>query len=546
MNVSFEGCEGGQTLKQRGGSAGLGPECAAPVVQLLRQNGDPVTEGYVMVSKVAPDQMFDTGDMNFPMPCTSNCDPDTFRPEATGLGPDQVVEFKVEVLPWDGRAVDDIPVFRAISDGSGNYRSERELRLVSNDDPGGDVTAYYDDDPWLQQSDKNRQTILVALEDRVRVTTIVDGVDEPAVEWQVGASAGAVDALGNPDPNAVRRANLKWIVPDVITSTVPNVITSRVSEDFAQASIYFRNVGVDFVSTTLKSVLSIRYVREGMSGTTQTGSISFDVVDTSTQALLAQVNYPSYVVGSTTSTVVAEIQRQLTAAGLAPSFFNGRDGDHSEKAIVIGRLSEVRVANLTFSGDIEMWPYELDPAKFERSQERLLTAAASKDTNDQSIDFIVVEDGSLGNKPSGGPILGIALTEPPTGASSLSIVENTVFVIESAADDKDDYAMVAGHEIGHVLFQETIPGGISGEEEHHPDSRNLMDRSEGGPSTWPAPQVNPNESVSGSKRLTPEQQLHARCMSGPTSDQTTLPCPLGNDAANPRPTLLLPLGVTQQ
>ena len=131
------------------------PDPTTPVVRLLRQNGDEVTEGYVMVSKVAPDEMFQTSNMGFDMPCDTTCtaygdpdldtsyDPDTIRPEGIGLAEYDAddVTFLVEVLPWDGRSVEMIPEFESVradaadADGTWRYRSVRELRLVSNGRP---------------------------------------------------------------------------------------------------------------------------------------------------------------------------------------------------------------------------------------------------------------------------------------------------------------------------------------------------------------------------------------------------------------------------
>lgn len=53
----------------------------------------------------------------------------------------------------------------------------------------------------------------------------------------------------------------------------------------------------------------------------------------------------------------------------------------------------------------------------------------------------------------------------------------------------------------------------------------------------------PYEAVDGSKRLTAEEHLHARCMSGMSSDRATLVCPLGSDPTGP--VLLQALGQNQ-
>lgn len=385
-------------------------DCPEPVVRLLRQNGDEVTEGYVMVSKVAPDQMFQTSNMDFPMPCTSNCtaygnfDPDTFRPEVTGLVLGQTVEFKVEVLPWDGRAVDDIPEFESVradaadADGTWRYRSVRELRLVSNGRPtqGAPGPSKYDDDPFLI-ADRDRQTILVALEDRVRVTTMINEAPGPVQEWQVGASAG------NPDSNAVRRAQLSWTVAVGNDSAVPDVIADRLSEDWAQAGIYFRNVGS--IGTLdvggIRSVLSIQHERR-RTITSSGGIIEFDVLNDQTGALLDHISQP-YGPNTQIFTFARLIETELQTRGYAVEYILGPLRKHGERLLALEPTQPLRVANFQTSGEVEIEQYRIRTENAELPDFQIM-ALHAKDADDETIDVVATDARRLGGDRLGATI----------------------------------------------------------------------------------------------------------------------------------------------
>ena len=370
-------------------------------------------------------------------------------------------------------------------------------------------------------ADRDRQTILVALEDRVRVTTMINGVPGSVQEWQVGASSGAVDA------NAVRRAQLAWTIQVGNDSAVPDVIADRLSEDWAQARIYFRNMGSTSTLDVggIRSVLSIRHERR-RTNTSSGGIIEFDVLNDQTGALLDHISQP-YGPNTQILTFARLIESELQTRGYAVEYILGPLRKHGERLLALEPTQPRRVANFQTSGEVKVDQYEVEIEDAETPDFQIM-ALHAKDADDQTIDVVATDARRLGSDRLGATIYGG------------SRFGNTIFLTRQAADQEDDFAMVAGHEAGHAFLSNQIPGGIPGNESHHPDSRNLMDKDESGE------RMNggrPFETIDGSKRLTSAQHVHARCMSGTTSDRATLACPLGSDPSGP--VLLLPLGRSQ-
>ena len=536
-----------------------------PVVRFIRQNTAPIPssgpDAYLMVSKVRPDWLLPESDQSFqgqwgnvpfenetPQPTAPSLDTyhdrDTYRIEVSGLPPslaERRLRFRLDL---DGEPIwaDGVEGQNALAtvdyEAACNgltpemtCRTKRYLRLVSNARPAeGSITAAgaYDDEK------AGTMTLRVELGDQVDASAFLAGAadGDPERELTPGGVALPVgQPAGGSTDDAVQQAIVMWHVflrDNLATQAAPDVITDRMSEDWAQASIQFqqaapaRGVTADGLLNTLVLTVPRRLHAD------ETGTVSGE-------AWRGSDVYPfsvSFGPQSPTALAIAsQIDAQVTAAGgpeVTAFFLKGDDFAAAEVALVFDDArASITSSDLNLVRTGRHSPlFKLEKIDDGDDTEAVLAfARAVHDPANQatvggtSVDVVNVFVAPVGavraastSKAAAGLGTGDENSRSP----------NTLLLIEDAADVRDNLAVAAGHEAGHVLLVEDFAG--SGGSDHHPLSYNLMDASV---------EVNPNalslrfagkESLDASKRLTRGQQASARCESG-TGSSTNLCLP---------------------
>lgn len=481
-------------------------------------------EATVMVSKFRTDTNLD-GSVNFASPFSGpDADPDTFRPQVTGLEAGRDVKFRVEVLRNGVVQYDEVfeSVSGALSGGDLAYRGDQHLRLVSNAQPvSAPASATYDDDF------RGRQTIRAELEDVVRVTLQLDGNDT-FIERELPVGRPASED----GRKAVRRAELNWMTYEGLASA-PEVITERMSEDWAQAGSYFKKMG-EGTFGEITNVLLIQFGRGGLFGiggplTTAPTDDTLRVKITLESGASADIE-ADYTAGDNISQVASKLffkilqtfpNIDVEIAG-AESDLGGRRIKRADDKIylVVDVGKKVSFENFSGGKKVKLKRAEINLNKLEAHDQNVV-AMNVRDDNDQTLDVIVVPNGSMRRTELGGKIIdvqGRAFDDRDTSTR----LKNTVFLVKQAADANDDFPNVAGHEAGHVLLVGDFPGSDPdpNNRSHSLNMENLMYRI--------APTV---ETLTSAKRLTEGQHDEARCESAPATD--TLTCPGPRDTTNP-------------
>ena len=565
-------------------SATVTVEAAALTLRLLRQNDVPVplpaSGGYLMVSKVRPDWLLPSGTLPFDAPFGADPfrntlaaappsatyhDPDTWRLEATGFPTQEAAEavadrlrFRVEVLR--GEAVvfdtedgarrgdaqrDDAGQTRLASGAVGldpetntfSIRAGGFNRLVSNDRPQSGGASYtYDDDV------RGDETILVRLRDEVRVSGRIEG-EGGAPATPVGQITYTVgDAPTSSGIDAVRRVDLAWQTYERADGTrlgsVPARTTERVSEDWAQASIYFEAISDDvFASSSVTNALQVVVTGTpppggGAPQTTASGTIRVSV-----GGQVVPFTYSAGASGGDIASLLAVALRPatgVTTVGVSNSFKSNK----SFGLVVAGRYGQsVTLQGVGNSAEVELLPGlpDLDAI---RAGSRVADAVmlAVKDEDPGSIDVLTVPEPMIefGTFPDNPSLVAFARSDRP---SAVEFGTANTAVLPAYVSDGDDRRnpTTAGHEIGHVLLGPVLAREqgepASAEPEHSALTYNIMYRStvEGG-----------GDGPNDRKRITPAMHEATRCESGSSADgiPATLCASLGVDYDRTLPALL--------
>ena len=531
-------------------------------VRLLRQDGTvlppPGAGGYVMVSKVRPDWLFPLRPQRFnpsfgPFPFENDTptapsdstyyDPDTYQVEVVGL-PDSLAteqaagryQFAYEVVR--GGAVvyslnassmfdqaeasktgEAIPAGAVVSETAGNEGVVRALyfhRLVSNSEPPGGAAScsawppasISGDGGECRYDDKERGplTIPVRLNDtfRVRVLMEPEGGGTPEelgwAEYPVGQPSieNGVDA--------VRRVDLVWheyqtAAGDSIPSR-PDVAAAKVSEDWAQASIYARSQNSQPTAFTSEGLVMVLQVQVPLAGATVPDSLEIEVVFSDASESNHTISI-GYAAGATSEDIARAIVREAIAPMGAGQYSGGADSTSSYRYVSMHRadVAIVRVLNAP-SGGVDVTP-GLEPLAQTRlgSESSIVAARAIHDRDGSVIDVFAVPRRVIQFGDSTKNTLAFRSED-----------DHWLFLPPEAADGADDaYAHVLSHEVGHALLDGPFPGPDGGTEctvepgndqrpLHHAMYYNLMFCEALGQGEW----------TGGPKRLSEEQHAHIR------------------------------------
>lgn len=453
----------------------------------------------------------------------------TFRPQVTGIEAGKSVKFEVSVVR--SGSITYQHVFSSAGDTLDvdtpqeryAYRGTQHLRLVSNGRPTPSNTpsgAKYDDEY------RGEQTIRVELEDIIRVMVTADGKSVSTAQLPVGRPASEAG------PYAVRRAELSWKVLESLVVNAPSgnpiapdSVTRRMSEDWAQAGVYFEKAGEDTFST-LEGVLVLQAKRAcGLLGlgmckaAPEPGILQFEA---QLGASGFQPIAVPYSTGDLIVQIAAKVQAELIATfGLETigDILTSQSHDRERRYFVFAaphvvmrfdntassKAFELTIGDTGFLSQIES-PYELN-----------MIARGVNDSDPQTIDIIVLPSGAFYASTSGlvGDVRGRAFGDGD--GSSLQYAVNTFFVDQLGADLEDDYPFVAGHEAGHVLFDGEAPGTHPVRPDGTPDLAHITDVQ-----NLMAPLSVVVEAYDAPKRLTYDMQLDARADSGPGSNGPVL------------------------
>lgn len=538
-----------------------------PELRLLRQNDVPLdsTEipfspnrsiialcDCIMVSKVRPDQL---SPLNLGFESTykgtpyDDYDPDTVRPELTGIADSVSVGFAIEVfragsrvpIPVDGKeiasgvaSVNYVDTYRAIGetqrDSSVSYRGTRHVRFVSNSRPlSAPFGAGLYDDEWPN-------TIRVELGDVVRTRVVIgsDTLGKP-LEVRVGRPPDETDGIQKLYYDE-RTADVVWYTADTLTTAprpvTPETATARMNEDWAQAAVRFevanqttysdailQNViGVELRSAvraagqvTAADTLEAQFVRTRSAGpdtvavelTVAAGQSLLDVANKWAAQIATALGFPP------TDARVVSGESYRESEGLV------RSAGRSEQLLIVLRGPNPMYLASGVTGRQTVISQELLELRRLRVHHLGALAALIDDGVPQTIDVIPVRNGSMftGTPPASGPgpdvstvqnsrLLGKGLSDRPIPDPAVDLASrNVIFAVQSAVDERDDNPFVLGHEMGHVLDilhtdqdPQFPPGSSSLAVPVLPADTNLM--------KTPLDGV---ESLDGQKRLRPHQ-----------------------------------------
>ncbi len=498
----------------------------APKVRFVRQDdaliptpSEDTANACVRVSKFKTDVEL-PGSVGFDSPYAAgqsragNGDPDTFRPQVMGVATGRTVEFRIEVerggATVGSATVAAVEGVQTTSGGASvvTYRASKHLRLVSNAPPpsGRPSGSRYDDEH------AGDQTLRVELSDVVRAYLVVDGKDTGGLfELPVGRPGSESGR------NAARTGRLVWHTFNRVNSD-PAFVRDRVSEDWAQASIQFENIGAgdSFSSAVDDNLILVEFGRsERRSGrTSSAGSLTATVAvgGASPQTLTL-----TYAEDLTLLGVVAvlrqQIADQLGLSALNIHFQSAVTLDESKAELA--RLNAVdrfflAIApgqNITVSNVRGDRAVRLRTQSFNYNSLAFHEVAAVGrnvgDGDDETIDVVVLPNGSLRGATVGREVKGKGI---PKSFDTAGGVPNTMYLSEDGADGSDEFPMVAGHELGHVLLEVG---------HNDPGSKNPF-----GPIELMSGRVTDRvEDLSSAKRLTESIQDRARSVSAVPGNQ---------------------------
>ncbi|MGA1875149.1 MAG: transglutaminase-like domain-containing protein [bacterium] len=440
-------------------------------VKFLRQDNTPFPlfgdDACHMVSKLVTDDNFSPIG-NFDGPPGDNPDPDTFRVEVSGLASGLTVNVKLEVLSDANDTYRELldTAEGTLNDGSIAYRT-LNIRPVSN---------------AVDDNYENSITMLVRLGDLVRATLILNGQEVTGIQLPVGRPPY------EDGPKAIRTVEVNFITLQGVNSD-PQATLKRMNENWAQAAIRYTLAS----SSTVTPVTNILAV----GGTAQNnGQLSVDITSQGGSKI-------SVMAGVSAGDDGEKMAQKLAAAisaqpGLKAGYYRHLANVQTNAylwLIMVNKGEEVNFSNLQCtagSGILADATYSLNFSDGINTLEGHVLGLNFKDNDAKTVDIIAV-----GKVEVGGPG-GRAYSGRDGSSVIASGSENTIIIREEAVSTYAGLPFVAGHEMGHVLFD-------TGNAGHSKEQTNLF--YEGGTSIY--------DTISSTKRLTGDQCKKAREMSGP-------------------------------
>ncbi|MCP4655848.1 MAG: hypothetical protein GY856_10565 [bacterium] len=408
---------------------------------------------------------------------TPPCDRDTYRVEVSDLPQSLSPIFRVEV-PAQAYSHDFGSTFGMSQFGSPIHRSDQFIRLVSND---------------IDDGHAGNQTIKVELGDRVFTHLMLNGRIADTVEAMVGEPASAQGI------NAIRRADVRFLLvnhADVVANADVDVTTRRMSEAWAQCSVYFESTR--HVVQPVRNII----VLEGISTSKGTFSIELRREGDSQWTSITPLSYPRIGHRAGADEIAEQIAQHintLMGAGTAYAFDVFADPQTQPLTLVVVQrgvyVAFRNLVNTIPNVDIMVPQFNMADSDLYvtvpyNNMEGWCLAANNADRNPDTLDVFVVKR-MVGAPPDLHP-RGNAY---PTGfVGQNSEMRNIWFMVLSAADTPADNPHTAGHEAGRILL-DFFP---------NVDSRqyNLMNN------------THSTDSITANKRLEPDQHTASRTQSG--------------------------------
>lgn len=415
-----------------------------------------------------------------------------------GLPDTAIVAFRLEVSRFDPLTQTSAVVFEETYPSvagtgvdAGVFRGNRPIRLVSNARPSmGSVPtgAKYDDEIGSRSPD---QTPLVQLEDVVRVEAIVADTVAAVITYPVGRPASESGSY------AVRTVELNWRWTDRVSGRVaPEVIAARASEDWAQAAIHIMNKpaperGLEdwgsFDPEKVRNVLEVRFRRgqEARRNSTFAPRIAVDG------------NFCTPSVAYSAGTTLLELKDDLIAAvqatcGVSAAWSPNeaaRDGERTgtfiepdeagKVLITIGSAHRVELSDRYEQSEVRASQVNISNRGEVKLQHLAALAASVRDDDPLTVDVVALHEGALGRgEGSGEQTMGAGYDDSRVAYSFTNVLFTAERSGRSAVDADDDYPLVVGHELGHVLYGGGHPNqneGVIGTPNGHPaQSEHLM------------------------------------------------------------------------
>ena len=552
---------------QAGGRSGTVDVTIRPLgLRLLRQNGAEVEAGYVMVSRVRPDWLLDFPSLPFAPPPRANLfpetgpptstqyDPHTYRPEATGveLGIDpSTVRFQLtvrrrgtDVEIWndgiEGGAHDLLTEYPAVCELEGvdrqACRATQYIRFVSNARPAnlsGETRDCEDTINGTCYDDEHlgTQTIRVELGDVVRWELLVRGSSRGVQEYTVGALLPSVPGAPAPDPYDVpQTVRVRFIGTNSLEVPMDPAGTVRqVNQMWAQAGLSFSPLpSLSDVPDLVRQFIEIDTREDDI----EQRSPRFPRAGT-IRGRIGDGEWTSLAVGRN-SPVHPAIEALVRMLGLSLET-DVQVVTHEAKARADGSLNYSTLLCIRTGVQLSVEIQDVDTGVRIRNRNVASSRMAQEETqvgivtiaehvlalemhamalrygseNEDIIDVFVVPNDALDQL---GGLRGYAYGARQ-GDGGIRALVNTV-VLRAAAADGDDapapgvasatggYPHTAGHEIGHVLFNVAFPGSDSGGHADPTSTYNVMAA---------GPTVSGNQLGLGSRRrLRYSQQIDAR------------------------------------
>ena len=399
-------------------------------------------------------------------------------------------------------------------DDNGECRAKKFIRFVSNAPPDAahlpvppNVPQDPTDTPEYDDEYNDKQTIRVELGDDVLFTVEKDGDLLPVQNLQLHVGLTS----SQPEPDAIRVVEVHWNTLSGLSSA-PDLVTDRMSEDFAQASIRFENAG-ETASTEVQNVLRLRIA--GGADPDPANPIGYyhrwrpasggtiGVQATLAAGAVINASY-TYTVDESLYQIVEQLRNDIHQesggvlnVGNTPVFVDRVEP--MDVYILVDKGNDVTFAPPTSSLEIDL------DREFEVNYKHLygpLAQAVAMNHRDGvedvlTMDIVVVQKDALWMDASTNvPLNGIAFIYDGDDYPGFLRASNAFLLDVEAANAVDDYPATAGHEAGHILLRGNYPGADPNDPRHDGDTTNLL---------FPGAESRDAETYTYHKRLTLEQ-----------------------------------------
>lgn len=520
------------------GEGARGTSCPATTVRLLAQNDEPVTGGYVMVSKVRPDWLLPatSGFVSahrgtpfegnaLPDSTGGNYDPHTYRAEITGVSDSlqqRSADLRFRYTINSARAYE-FP--GAVASGD-TLRSVHLVRLVSNGRPASGTAPLCS--PWpdpsatlqipggaCQYDDEiaSDHTIRVRLGDRLRVTAYVAASGGTPADTLGSVTLPVGQPASEDGDDAIRRVRMRWYQ---YTSTgytspavLPDTAAARMSEDWAQASIVFERVG-SVQTFSADSLLTAARLSVPASG-----ALGRDTLLVSIPPFADTLRVP-VATGESTGDIAQHVAEALSALVGQVVYVSG-GVDQAGNPIQYIAFSHRRAGALLVQSPLSVVRIldAVETLENAGAGSKAATAAgvAVSDTTLSVIHTVAVPRLAIQQGDSASFRVGYAPRNTPTPL--------LLSMPEVAVGNDNNHPHVLAHEAGHLLFVLDMAGQPGGSEcgtdpdqllSHHPAPTNLMH----------CVTMGQGELTGGPKRLTPAQHTALRNEQRLIGDRTLL------------------------